>query len=167
MKYHSKAELIEDSTVHWNRLWELVRQISDSDLARRFGTDESRSAIDHLAHVYCWHRLLLQWIKSGPQGNPDLPEKGYKWNQTRSLNQMLFEEFKDETFLGIRRKVKRSHGRILKFVDQLSEAELIEPGHYTWTKKLPLTSYIGPNTAGHYRWAQKKIRSIISECDRA
>ncbi len=161
MKYQSKADLIADSEEHWLKLWKLIEQIPNTELTRRADLDEPpRSVVDHLAHLHGWHRLLLQWVKSGPNGIPELPAKGFKWNQTRALNQVLFDEFKDETYPGMRRKLKLSHGRVMKFVTELPGSKLMQPGHFDWTQKLPLASYIGPNTAGHYRWAEKKIRRI-------
>jgi hypothetical protein len=159
MKYKSKIELVEDCEKEWTKLWKLLDDFEVADLERRAGRgDSARSITDHLAHVHAWHRLLLGWLKSGPNGNPDLPVKGFKWNQTRSLNQMLFEEFKHASFVSVRRKLKLSHGRVIKRVNGFSNRQLIQPGQFVWTKKLGLVSYVGPNTAGHYRWAQKKIQ---------
>ena len=160
MKYHSKSDFVINTDSEWQKLWELIDEIPQPLLTRRVGEDAPRSVTDHLGHLYCWHRMLLQWLKTGREGQPDLPCKGYRWNQTRELNQDLFEQFKDEPYTSMRRKLKLSHGRVMKFVDELSEPHLLQPGHFIWTKKLALISYIGPNTAGHYRWAQKKLKRI-------
>lgn len=158
MKYKSKTEFVTNVSTEWRKLWELVDDIPDDLLTRRLGDEAPRSITDHLGHLYCWHRLLLEWVKSGPEGQPDLPCRGYRWNQTRALNQVFHDQLENDSCSSVRRRLKLSHGRVMKFVDQLSETQLLQPGHYVWTKKLPLISYVGPNTAGHYRWAQKKIR---------
>jgi len=36
----------------------------------------------------------------------------------------------------------------------------LESGHFSWTGKLPLMSYVAPNTVSHYRWAGKKLLAI-------
>jgi hypothetical protein len=48
--------------------------------------------------------------------------------------------------------------RILQIVESLSTKQLLEPGQFEWTGKHPLTTYIGPNTASHYRFALKVIK---------
>ena len=79
---------------------------------------------------------------------------------TRELNLEIFEKHRDEALKSIVRKVKLSHSRIAKFVASLEEEEFSQPNQFLWTGKLPLASYIAPNTVSHYRWAQKKIRLL-------
>lgn len=162
MKYKSKVEFVANTKLEWKRLWELIDGVPENLLVIRIGDEHPRSITDHLAHLYSWHRLLLQWIGTGTNGKPDLPCQGYRWNQTRALNQKLHEQCEDQSYRSIRRKLKLSHGRVMKFVDQLSETKLLHPDHFLWTGKLPIVSYIGPNTAGHYRWAQKKVKRAKS-----
>jgi hypothetical protein len=40
----------------------------------------------------------------------------------------------------------------------LAEAGLLEPGHFTWTGRLPLASFLGANNCSHYRTATKILR---------
>ncbi len=158
-KYSSKVELITDCETEWEKLWQLLDGVDEKTMTKRMGKGSSaRSIVDHLAHLYVWHRLLLSWFKTDA---PDLPAKGYKWSQTREMNQAFFEEFKNEQASSVIRKLKLSHGRALKLTKTLSQKAILEPGNFPWTGKLPAASYIAPNMASHYRWAQKKIKKML------
>ena len=43
-------------------------------------------------------------------------------------------------------------------MESLSTGQLLDAGHYEWTGKHPLTTYIGPNTASHYRFAVNVVK---------
>ena len=40
----------------------------------------------------------------------------------------------------------------------LPETELFTPGHYAWTGKNTVVTYLGANTASHYRTAAKILK---------
>ncbi len=40
----------------------------------------------------------------------------------------------------------------------LSEAELLEPGHFSWTGTNTVVTYPGANTASRYRFARRVLR---------
>ena len=159
MNYSSKDEFLRDVEQAWEDLWQQVDPLTDDQLTKRPAGGSSIK--DALAHLYCWHRLAIGWYRDGLAGQPDLPAEGYNWGQTRALNQQLCEECRDWELASVRRKLKLSHNRIMKIVDGLTEEQLLASGHFAWTKKLGLISYISANTSSHYRWAKKKIKSIL------
>lgn len=146
----------------WNsngsRFWGLLEGVSVEAVCRR--PKNGWSIKDVLAHLYCWHRLSLGWYKDGLRNTPELPAPGYNWGQTQQLNQNFFEEYRDMELASVTRRLKLSHGRVMKLVDQLSNDQLMQPGHFAWTKKLGLISYVSANTSSHYRWAKKKIKKL-------
>ena len=162
MKYKSKADFITNCEQEWKTLWKMVDQLSERQITRRLGSGmNARSVKDHLAHLHCWHRLLLGWHETGSKGGvPDMPAKGVNWRQTRLLNQEFFEEYKSVPWPTVKRKLKLSHGRVMKWVRVLSNSEFMVPGSYSWTGKNALATYIGANMDSHYRWAIKKLKSI-------
>lgn len=162
MKFATKQDYIDATDKAWNELWKLIDSLTESQLIKRskIKNGPARSAKDALAHLYVWHVLLLKWYRDGEEGTPDLPAKGFKWSQTRDLNQQMHDEYAEVELASIRRKLKLSHGRIRKLVESLSEPALLQPGHFDWTGKNALISYIAPNTASHYRWAIKKIKAL-------
>ena len=159
MKYSSKSDFLTDVEHEWSTLWEQIDALTDDQLTKRpvGGT----SIKDALAHLNCWHAMAIRWYRDGLTGQPDLPATGYNWGQTKALNKELFEECRDWELGSVRRKLKLSHNRIMKIVGELSEEQLMDAGHFAWTKKLGLISYISANTSSHYRWAKKKIKSIL------
>lgn len=159
MKYPSKTALVKDCQEQWTQLWQLLETINVEQWEQPVGSGAStRTIVDHLGHLYAWHRLLLGWSKSR---QPDLPAQGYKWSQTRSLNQKLYDELRNVSRQSMQRRLKLSHARVMKWVAACSEKQLLEPGQFEWTGKLPLASYIAPNVASHYRWAIKKIKKQV------
>ena len=150
MKYSSKSEFVERTAAEWERLW------------GQFGLLESPQAAHQvLAHLYAWHGLLLGWRDQAAKGaQPALPAAGFRWRDTRALNASLDRGHAYIPLKSIVIRLKRSHGRVMKWVDELTERQLLEPGWEGWTGKLPLVSYIGPNTFSHYRWANKKLNRL-------
>lgn len=162
MRVESKQHFIDSIDETWLTLWKTVENIdlSNRDLRPQVDGIDTWSVKDILSHLYGWHKLLIQWIATEPELEIELPAKGYKWNQTPELNQKIFEDWKDTQFRSISRRIRLSHNRVRKYVDELSETELLSAGHFAWTKKHAISSYIAPNTTSHYKWAVKKIKRL-------
>ena len=151
MKFSSKSEFASATEEQWQLLWDQVEIAWQSP-------KNHRPLKQILSHLYGWHRLLEDWFRIGKTGTPDLPATGFKWNQTVALNKKLDDQHKDLGLASVRRRLKLSHGRIMKLVESLSEQQFNSPGQFAWTNKNALSSYIVPNTFSHYRWAIKKIK---------
>lgn len=169
MRVESKQQLIDSIDETWLKLWESVDAIGlpNRDLRIQFDSVDASSVKDILAHLHGWHRLLLKWIGTEPDREIELPAKGFKWNETPELNQKIFEDWKDVEFSSVSRRLRLSHNRVLKFVKNLSETQLLTAGQFAWTKKHAISSYIAPNTTSHYKWAAKKIKRLqkqFAEC---
>ena len=163
LKYKTKTAYLEDTQLEWNRLWSMISEL-DVQLMEKRQIGKKKTVAwtgkDVLAHLYEWHCMLLRWHKEGKTRRPDMPAKGYNWRMTPELNLAIYEKHREEPLRTIVRKVKLSHSRVMKLVEALSEKELVEPNQFLWTGKLPLCSFVAPNTVSHYRWAQKKIREL-------
>ena len=48
--------------------------------------------------------------------------------------------------------------RIVRIVESLPEEALLRPGRFEWTGKNGLVTYLGANTASHYRFAVKVLK---------
>ena len=165
MKFESKSRFVDLAQDEWNRLWvaadEAAQRIQDEPAAQIADDGIEWTLPDILAHLFAWHSLLLGWHKQGLAGlTPAMPAAGYNWRQTRELNLALYREHAGSTLAAVRRKLKRSHTRVMSLVDGLSEEELLETGHFAWTGDHSICSYIAPNTVSHYRWAVKKISRL-------
>lgn len=95
-----------------------------------------------------------------------MPAPGYKWNQTPQLNQAIWEKHRTRGLEEVRLDFDSGYRQILQLVEELSPAELLTPGYFPWTGRYPLTTYLGPNTASHYRFAIKVIRRWQRHGDR-
>jgi hypothetical protein len=100
--------------------------------------------------------MLLRWIADDRAGRtPKLPAPGFKWNQTPALNREIQRRFARRSAARLAAEFESTYAEALALVQGLSEAELLEPGRFAWTGKLPLASYVAPNTCSHYAAARK------------
>ena len=51
-----------------------------------------------------------------------------------------------------------SYQEIASLIRRLSEDDLLTSGRFTWTGKYLLTTYLGPNTCSHYKFAAKVLK---------
>lgn len=161
MKFESRQQYVHATDAAWTKLWTVVDELSERQLTRRKRLTDNgpaRSPTDALAHLYAWHRLLLGWCRSE---SPDLPAPGFSWRDTRALNEVLHRRHARDEYRSVRRRLRLSHTRIAKLVSELTDRELLESGAFSWTGRLPLISYIAPNTVSHYKWATRRIRALV------
>ena len=117
------------------------------------------SVKDVLAHLTEWEQMCLGWHKAGLRGEiPPLPAPGFKWNQTPQLNQQIYEKYRERPLNETLTQFRASHREIFKVIQGLSNEALFTSGHYAWTKKNTLGTYMVSATSSHYLWARKEIR---------
>jgi hypothetical protein len=103
--------------------------------------------------------MCLGWYKAGLRGEiPPLPAPGFKWNQTPQLNQQIYEKHHDRPLDEVLEQFHASHREILEVIQGLSNEKLFTSGHYAWTKKNTLGTYMVSATSSHYLWARKETR---------
>ena len=115
--------------------------------------------IDLVAHLDEWHRMFLRWHRDGLAGRtPAMPAEGYKWNELRELNRVVREKHKSASWKRVLAAFEDSYAEVVSLAEGLSEKQLLASGHFAWTKKYTLTTYLGANTASHYRFAIKTLK---------
>jgi hypothetical protein len=159
MRYPSKKALIED-----------IRREHDSLSARLRGIPAARwreggvwgdgwTVCDLVAHLAEWQRLFLGWYDDGLRGvAPEMPAPGYKWSETPALNRAIWRKHRMRSQAEVMKDFEAGYQRILQVVESLPSRKLLAPGTFEWTKKYPLTTYLGPNTASHYRFATRALK---------
>jgi hypothetical protein len=158
MRYASKEQLLTAIRSEHGRLVELVEGVPPEQRLEPGVWGEGWTLLDLVAHLAEWHRMFLRWYREGLAGQaPEMPAPGFKWNETPRLNREIRARHKDRPWSEIRDDFERSYQEILDLVGELSEGELLVPGHFTWTGKHPLTTYLGANTASHYRFGSKVL----------
>jgi len=156
MKFASKEEWLESIETEHNRFVELVSSISKDRYLEEGVWGDEWNIRDLLAHLTEWEQMFLKWHRIGLEGGqPEMPAKGYKWNQTPALNRAIWEKYRHKAVSEVLADFETSYREIFSLAQKLSPEEFLNPGHFTWTGKNPLTTYLGANTTSHYRTATK------------
>ena len=159
MRYRSKQELEADIVSEHQALDGLLRKLPESSYGEPGVWGDDWTVCDLIAHLAEWHRMLLGWWHEGREGGtPAMPAPGYKWNETPRLNRAIWEKHRGRAFSSVKDDYESTHRGVLDLVRELSEADLFEPGRFRWTGRNALVTYVGANTASHYRFAQKVIK---------
>jgi len=164
MKFGSKLEWIESIETEHHRLVELVSSIPKERYLEEGVWGDGWNIRDLLAHLTEWEQMFLTWYRAGLEGgHPDMPAKGYKWNQTPALNQAIWERYRRKPLDDVWADFETSFDEIFSLAQGLSTNELLEPGHFPWTGRNSLTTYLGANTTSHYRTATKILERWLKK----
>jgi hypothetical protein len=158
MRYKSKQALMDHIRTEHDALCARLREVPSARWQEGGVWGDAWTLSDLVAHLAEWQRMFLGWHETGRSGTmPEMPAPGYKWNQTPELNRAIWEKHRSQSQAAVKADFDSGYRRILKMIDTLSPEQLLTPGHFRWTGKYPLTTYLGPNTASHYRFAMKVI----------
>jgi hypothetical protein len=121
---------------------------------------------DILAHLVDWEQRFLGWYQAGLRGEiPHTPATGMTWGDLDQLNQLIFEEHKDQPIEHVKAEFQTSYQQVLNTVKAIPEEDIFPVGRFAWTRKSNLAAYILANTANHYRWAKTQIRKWKRNCE--
>ena len=159
MRYRSKRDLLESITTEHDALRELLRDIPKARQNEPGVWGDGWTVRDLVAHLAEWHVMFLRWFQEGQRGGtPAMPAPGFKWNETPRLNRAIWEKHRRRSFRIVEAEFTTTYEEIVGLLAGLSEAEIFESGRFAWTGKNPLVTYVGPNTASHYRFARKVLK---------
>lgn len=159
MKFRSKRELIEAIEREHEIFVDLVESLPSRSYATAAVWGDGWTVKDLCAHLTEWEQMFLRWYRDGREGRePDLPAAGYKWNETPRLNQAIWKKHRNKSWRTVRAEFDASYREILTLARELEETEILTPGFFPWTKKVPLMTYLAANTSSHYRTATKFIK---------
>ncbi len=156
----TKDDLIIQSRENYKKLNDLIDSYSPEEKLSEFpeGT-MNRNIRDVLGHLHQWQKMLLEWYYIGMKGEkPDIPAKGYGWNDTQALNQRILKDYQECEFEEIRKKLHDSYLEIQEIISKHTNEELFVKQRYNWTGSSSLGAYIRANTSSHYNWALKLIK---------
>ena len=169
----TKAELIDAAQLQWDKLWKLMDSIPGGaqPVVFDFGDDpklkeahwkRDKNMRDVLAHLYEWHRLLLEWTAANLNENngkakPFLPDS-YTWKTYGDMNVEFWKKWQSTSYEDTEKMLRESHGKVLALIESLSDDELFEKKHFPWTGTSNVGSYCISVTSSHYDWAMKKIK---------
>ncbi len=126
------------------------------------GSMDDWSVKDILAHLVDWEQRCINWYQAGLKGEvPEIPAPGMTWRDLPKINQIGYENHKDETIEDVMEQYQESHQQILDLIEGMDVKEIFETGYYKWTGNSTLLSFINANTASHYNWATRNIRTTV------
>jgi hypothetical protein len=142
-----------------DRLSALLREIPESRYRERGVWGDDWTLCDLISHLAEWQHMFLRWYNEGlKSGKPEMPAAGYKWNEIPRLNRAIWAKHRLRSYREARADFESGYRKILNLVKKLSPQSLLSPGYFVWTGSYPLTTYLGPNTASHYRFAIKVVK---------
>jgi hypothetical protein len=161
----TKAQLIEAGNENFNKLFALINSMTKAEQEQTFAfEDRDRNVRDVLVHLYEWHQLLLDWIRSNQAGNKSnfLPEP-YNWKTYPQMNVKFWEKHQKTPFDKSVELLQESHSEVIKLIETFSNEELFTNKYFPWTGSTSLGSYCVSATSSHYDWAIKKIKKHKSD----
>jgi hypothetical protein len=159
MRYSSKQALIESIEQEHERFLILARSIPQARYLEPGVWGDRWTIKDLFAHLTEWEQMFLRWHREGlAGGSPALPAPGFNWGQTPALNLSIWRKHSSRSLRSVLRGFATSYREIHALAASLSEDQLLTPGYLAWTGRLPLASYLGPNSCSHYRTASKILK---------
>lgn len=162
MRYESKQALMNDIRTAHDSLCARLEEIPQVRWQEPGVWGDGWTVSDLVSHLAEWQQMFLGWYEQGLGGAmPEMPARGYTWRQTPKLNRAIREKHRSRSRVAAMAAFESGYSRIVQMVEALSPEQLLSPGHFSWTRKHPLTTYLGPNTASHYRFAIKVINRLL------
>ena len=161
----TKADLIQAANEQFAKLWTLIGEMSDEEKSADIVPNErDKNVRDVLVHLYEWHCLLLNWIRSNTNRNPApfLPAP-YNWKTYPQMNVVFWEKHQNTSYTDAETMLKKTHKEVMALIETFSNEELFSKGVFDWTGTTTLGSYCVSATSSHYDWAFKDIKKALKK----
>jgi hypothetical protein len=156
----NKTQLLEVSAKEYDKLETYLAALSPEQMTAAHPPEWSVK--DILAHLYAWQQMFFTWYETGLRGEtPAVPAPGYNWGQLPALNQSIYERYHTRPLDEVLSRLRTSQQKTIKFIEDVSDADLTTPGLYPWMNKNTLMAYLNSITAAHFVWALKEIKKAI------
>lgn len=169
----TKTDLIQAAGGQFEKLWKLIDSMTEEernaefDFGENFNKKEAhwkrdKNLRDVLVHLYEWHRLLLNWVEANQRGEARafLPEP-YNWKTYGRMNVEFWEKHQSTTYEDAEKMLRASHKKVMGMIEGLTNEELFEAKHFSWTGSSTVGAYCVSATSSHYDWAMKKIKEHV------
>ncbi len=156
----TKEQLLQYSEENFHTLFALIGSMTAEQQETPFGfEDRDKNVRDVLIHLYEWHRLLLQWIRSNQAGRKMnfLPEP-YNWKTYPQMNVEFWKKHQQTSLAEAVKLLRQSHAESMELIGSFSNEQLFTNNYFSWTGSTSLGSYCVSSTSSHYDWAIKKIK---------
>ena len=160
----TRKELLEQLVPAWEKLDDELRNAGSNigDLP----CIDAWTVKDLLAVRVWWTRSVIDWVEAWRKGdNPVTPKEGYRWQETPRLNDDIVAASKSDTYDEIVSNLKVNYYRIISTINELSDAELVDVGHFEHAGRYPVCRWISINTTRQYMTARTYIRKSMRDED--
>lgn len=166
----NKTELLAAANTNFTKLWQHIDAMSAEALNTPFDFSDvpnkkeahwarDKNVRDVLVHLYEWHQLLIQWIRSNTSGTPaDFLPAPYTWKTYGEMNVEFWHKHQQTALTDAAAMLKQSHEEVIKLLEPFSNDALFSKQHFDWTGTTSLGSYCISALSSHYDWALKKLR---------
>jgi hypothetical protein len=163
VRYESKESLIAAIRAEHDAFCERLEEVPRSRTCEGGVWGDGWTVVDLVGHLAEWQAMFLGWYADGIRGvAPRMPAPGYTWRETPRLNRDIWAKHRRRSLAAVRNDFEAGYREIRQLVERLSEEELLRPGHFAWAGGNALTTYLGPNTASHYRFGTKVLKRWLS-----
>lgn len=172
----NKQALLEAAENNFSKLWQLLGSMSAEALNAEFDFSSlankkeahwrrDKNVRDVLVHLFEWHQLLLQWLRSNMAGQarPFLPAP-YNWKNYAEMNQQFWLEHQQTPLARAQQMLMGSHQQVILLIETYTQQQLFTKEHYDWTGTTTLGSYCISATSSHYDWAYNKLKTHLKTC---
>lgn len=173
----NKKEIIYQSDFQFKTLESAINSLSKEEREKSFLFSKEflskkkeehwkrdKNLRDVLMHLYEWHILLINWLKSNQDGiEISFIPKPFTWKTHGEMNNTFLEKNKEVSFEDSLEKLKSTHVLVMEMLDTFSDEQLFTKKRYSWAGTGTLASFFIANTSSHYLWANKKIKVYIKQ----
>ncbi len=161
----TKSELLALSKANYDKLINFIEGLSKEEQEKEFPVGMlNRNIKDVLACLHYWHLMMVDWYTVGMSGEkPDIPAKGYTWNNLPELNKTIRQRYCKVSLEDIKGLLQQSFRVVIKIMESHTDDELFTKKKYPWTGTTSLGAYLISTTSSHYDWAFKLIKKTKKE----
>lgn len=162
-----KTDLLNEMAKERGELIPLLISLPLRRATKRGMNSLNWSCKDVVTHLFDWEGRTNDWYEAGLAGEqPAVPGDGFKWNQTRQLNEVIYKRHRRMSWQNALQQLKTVHERTQGNLKTATDEELTTINFYNWTgKSWTVSDYFRANTASHYKWARTRIAKWLKSAD--
>jgi hypothetical protein len=152
----TKEELI-DKIEQSHSEWEAVLTEVGEDRMTEPGVMDDWSVKDIIAHLSSWQQRVLDRMDADGTGKP-LEVLGQTVDE---INVAFYARNRELPLKDVLAQARDTYDRFMERVRGLSQEQIFEPGHFTFTKDNPLYDWIAGDTFEHYDEHSASVRAWL------
>jgi hypothetical protein len=121
----------------------ILAGFSDAEMADR--VDETWTRKDVVAHLEAWERRVVELLDGLRTGGPTGESI-----ETDELNEQFRARDRDRPLADVRAGERDAYAAMLAAIDDATDEELFDGGHFAWTEGEPLAAWFRGNGDEHY-----------------